>query len=219
MCGRYALTLPPDAVAKLFDATPGDGLPPPSFNICPTQTIAVLVAHDGARHLVPMRWGFVPRWYKTPSDGPLLINARAESIADKPAFREACRTRRCVVPATGFFEWAGTRQTGKTPWFIRPRDAAPMLMGGIRQTWQDGQGARLVTCAIVTVAANATLATIHHRMPLIVPPDALPLWLGEAGSGAASLMVPAPDDALAAYRVSTRVNAASANDPDLIEAI
>ena len=105
MCGRFAITLPPDAMAQLFEAVPANDLPQvPNYNVCPTNQVHAVIGGD-QRRLVSLRWGFLPHWYKTPSDGPLLINARAETIAEKPAFRSACRERRCLIPATGFYEW------------------------------------------------------------------------------------------------------------------
>jgi putative SOS response-associated peptidase YedK len=151
---------------------------------------------DDGRRLRPMRWGFLPHWYKTPSDGPLLINARAETLADKPAFRAAARARRCVIPADAFYEWQGEKGA-KTPFVIRRRDGDMLALAGLWQDWEAPEG-RLATCAIVTCDANATLAPIHHRMPVVLAPGDVALWLGEAGHGASTLMRPAPDDALQA---------------------
>ena len=143
MCGRIANTLPHDAMARLFGARPDNDLPKvPQYNLCPTQPLAVVRSDGGvgARRLVAMRWGFLPRWYRSPTDGPLLINARAETIAQKPAFREACRQRRCLVPVTGFYEWhrAGDR---RLPWFFSRADGAPLVMAGIWQAWGRGRTA------------------------------------------------------------------------------
>lgn len=217
MCGRFVLTEPNDALARLFQAAPANDLPPvPRFNICPTQPVAAVISHAGQRRIGPMRWGFLPTWYKTPAGGPLLINARAETLADKPAFREASRQRRCLVPASGFYEWTVDSEGRRLPWFIRPRKPGIIVMAGVWQTWAQGD-ARAVTCAIVTCPANRTLAKLHHRMPVIVAPEDWALWLGEAGHGAARLMRQAPDTLLLAHRVDSRVNANSAQGPDLIE--
>lgn len=221
MCGRFATTLPSDAMARLFEAAPDNDLPPiPNFNVCPTVDIQVVRGGDGApgqRRLVAMRWGFLPHWYSKPADGPLLINARAETIAEKPAFRAACRARRCLVPADGFYEW-NRDGSQKVPYFIRRRDGGPLVMAGIWQEWQRNDE-RLVTCALVTTAANATLRPIHHRMPVIVEPQDWALWLGEAGKGAALLMRPAADDLLESWRVSSDVNSNRADGPALMEPI
>jgi len=206
MCGRFALTLPNDAMARLFQATPANDLPPvPRFNICPTQAIHVITAGEAGRRLGAMRWGFVPQWYKRPTDGPLLINARAETLADKPAFRAAARARRCLIPADGFYEWTKGADDARLPWYIRRRDREPMVMAGVWQDWGPEE-ARITTCAIVTTAANPDIATLHDRMPLILEPADWVLWLGEAGHGAARLMRPAPEATLEAWRVDPAVN-------------
>lgn len=215
MCGRFALTLPTDAMAQLFAAQPANDLPDvPNFNICPTNTVHVVRAGDGPRRLLSMRWGFLPHWYKSPTDGPLLINARAETVAEKPAFRSACRSRRCLIVASGFYEWTKSADGARLPWFIHRRDGAPVAFGGLWQSW--GKDDPVTTCAIVTTAANETLSAIHHRMPLILPARDWALWLGETGPGAARLMRPAPDDLLAFHRVSTAVNSNRASGADLI---
>jgi putative SOS response-associated peptidase YedK len=182
-----------EAMARLFEADLAElGPEQPRLNVSPTEPVPVVVSHDGDRTVVPMRWGLLPPWYKTPSGGPLLINARAEGIAEKPAFREAVRERRCLLPADGFYEWQGEKGA-KLPYVIRPAAGGMIAFAGIWQAWR-GQA----TCAIVTCAANAVLAPIHERMPVVVAPEDFGLWLGEAGKGAARLMVPAPDEALVA---------------------
>jgi putative SOS response-associated peptidase YedK len=206
MCGRFALTLPQDAMARLFAAQPANDLPPvPRFNICPTVQIHVVTAAEGARRLQGMRWGFLPQWYKSPADGPLLINARAETLAEKPAFRAAARARRCLIPADGFYEWTKDAGGARLPWYIRRRDQGPLVMAGIWQDWGQEE-ARIATCAVVTTSANADIAALHDRMPLVLDPVDWPLWLGEAGHGAARLMRPAPVDTLEAWRVDPAVN-------------
>lgn len=217
MCGRFVITLPTEAMAQLFDAAPGNDLPQaPNYNVCPTNPVAACISDGGQRRLRPMRWGFVPHWYKTPSDGPLLINARAETIAEKPAFRAACRERRCVIPASGFYEWTKDADGARLPWYITPTDAAPVLFAGVWQDWGPPE-TRGPTCAIVTVAAgDHPVSAIHHRMPVTLSPDQIPLWLGEAGKGAARLMQPAPRDRFAWHRVATAVNSNRASGPDLI---
>jgi putative SOS response-associated peptidase YedK len=208
MCGRFLVTSPVEAIASLFEAEPEDlGPPGPRLNVSPTERIAVVVARPGGRTLTPMRWGLLPRWYKDPNDGPLLINARAETIATKPAFREAARERRCLIPADGFYEWQGAKPP-KTPYVIRPRGGGIVAFAGV---WQDWQG--IPTCAIVTCDANAALAPIHDRMPVVIAPADFALWLGEAGPGAARLMVPAPDDALEAQPADAETRAILARRP------
>ena len=114
-------------MARLFDALPSNDLPEtPRYNVCPTQAVHTVVSEDGSRRLRPMRWGFLPHWYKTPTDGPLLINARAETVAEKPAFRKACRERRCLIPATGFFEWTKDEDGKRLPWHSYRTDGSPI---------------------------------------------------------------------------------------------
>lgn len=217
MCGRFALTLPLDAVAGWFQAVEATAnLETPRYNICPTTDIAVCAVHDGERHLVPMRWGFLPRWYKTPTDGPLLINARSETIAEKPAFRDAAVKRRCLIPASGFYEWF--RDGGaKEPWWITPAEADLMAFAGIWQVWTGADGARSVSCAIVTTAAGPDLRDIHHREPVVIDPEDFGLWLGEEGKGAATLMHAAEAGFYHRHRVSPAVNSNRASGPELIE--
>ncbi len=215
MCGRLANLLPGDAMARLFGAVPGNDLPPtPNYNVCPTNRIHV-VRSGGMRRLVAMRWGFVPRWYKSPSDGPLLINARGESLADKPAFREAARARRCLIVASGFYEWSKGADGARLPWYIGRRDGVVMAFAGIWQQW----GELGATCAIVTTRAPADLEAIHHRVPVMVEAENWPLWLGEAGHGAARLLRPPEAGALKFHRVSMAVNSSRASGPELIEPI
>jgi len=219
MCGRFILTHPNDALAQLFDAAPANDLPAtPRYNICPTQDVAVVSHGEGGRRLGTMRWGFLPHWYKTATDGPLLINARAESLAEKPAFRAAAKARRCLIPASGFYEWTKGEDGSRLPWYIHPAQDAPIAFAGIWQDWER-DGTRLVTCAIVTCKANQSLEALHDRMPVIISADDHALWLGEAGQGAARLMRPAPDDLLMFHRVDPRVNSNRAQGADLIAAL
>lgn len=218
MCGRFAITLPDDAMARLFSAVPGNDLPPvPRFNVCPTQTVAVCTS-EGARRLRAMRWGFVPHWYKTLADGPLIINARADTIADKPAFRQACRTRRCLIATDGFYEWQRPEGRKPLPWFVRRADGQPLVMAGIWQDWQ-AAGQNLTTFAIVTTEAGPDMAAIHDREPVVVAPEDWALWLGEAGIGAARLMHAAAPGSLAAHPVGSAVNSNRAEGPGLVAPI
>ncbi len=216
MCGRMVITLPHDAMAQLFLAQPANDLPEvPNFNVCPTQSIAVCTYEEGRRLYRPMRWGLVPPWYNKPNGGPLLINARSETVADKPAFRAAVRERRCLVPATGFYEWDRS-DTGKPlPWFVTRTDGAPMVFAALWQDWGRGEE-RLSTCAILTCAANAQMARIHDRLPVILEPEEWALWLGEEGKGAARLMRPIEDGALSMMRVGTEINSSKASGEGLI---
>jgi len=203
-------------MADLFESIPANDLPAvPNYNICPTNTVHVVTSGETGRRLVAMRWGFLPHWYKSPTDGPLLINARSETIAEKPAFRAACRSRRCLIPATGFFEWTKDADGKRLPWYIADRAATPIAFAGIWQSWDKGD-MPLTTCAIVTTAANGPVEAIHHRMPVAIAPADWPLWLGEAGKGAAPLMRAPPGDRFAFHRVEPAVNSNRASGPDLI---
>ena len=211
MCGRFTMTLPADTTTQLFDAVPNNDLPSvPDFNVCPTQQIYVIVPGD-KRRLVSMRWGFIPRWYKSPMDGPLLINARSEAIAQKPAFREACRMRRCLIPISGFYEWSKTLGERRQPWYVHAKE--PLVVAGIWQDWGPG---KMSTCAIVTCSANKKMRVIHARMPVILKRESWGHWMGETDQKAASLMTAVCDDFLQYYSVDTSVNSNKATGAGLI---
>jgi len=218
MCGRFAITLPNDAMAQLFDAQPDNDLPTiPNYNVCPTNAVhAVLSAEGGARRLSALRWGFLPSWYKKPGDGPLLINARAETLAEKPAFKAAARARRALIVANGFYEWTKTDTGERDPWYIAPVEDHPLVMAGVWQDWTSPEGEVIRSCGIVTTAANTAMARLHHRMPVILAPADWALWLGEAGHGAACLMRPAPEEALRYHRVDRAVNSNRASGAQLV---
>ncbi|MCG7493542.1 SOS response-associated peptidase [Thalassobius sp. Cn5-15] len=220
MCGRLSNTVPSDAMARLFAAQPANDLPEvPNFNICPTDPVHVVYNDGDLRRLSAMRWGFLPHWYKALNDGPLLINARAETIADKPAFASACRTRRCLIPTSGYFEWAKDAGGNRLPWYFHRADGQPLVMAGIWQDWQDGAGSQIRSCAIVTTAASADLAHVHHRMPVVLDASDWAKWLGEEGKGAAPLMRPAAPDLIHHHRVATTVNSNRASGAELIEVL
>ncbi len=211
MCGRFTITHPNEALAALFDAALGNDLPEsPRFNICPTNPVAVLTS-EGGRRLRTMRWGLIPPWYKSPTDGPLIINARADTVAEKPAFREAIRQRRCILPASGFYEWSAGPNGTRLPWYITRTDGAPMAFGALYSHWGD-----IDTVATVTVDGGPNMAGIHDREPVILEAADWPLWLGEAGHGAALLMKPTVARVVQAHRVDVAVNSNRASGPELI---
>jgi putative SOS response-associated peptidase YedK len=159
-----------------------------------------------------MRWGFIPSWYKTPNDGPLIINARADTVATKPAFREAVRTRRCIVAASGFYEWSTGEKGEKLPWYFTRADGQPMALAGVWQRWGE-----IDTVAIVSTDAGPGMADLHHREAVVLERADWPLWLGEAGHGAAVLMKASAAGVLTRpYRVGVAVNSNRAAGPDLI---
>ena len=216
MCGRFAITIPSDAMSQLFDAQPANNLPDlPNFNVCPTNSIHVVTYNGLGRKLESLRWGFVPNWYQAVNAGPLLINARSETIAQKPAFANASRERRCLIPCSGFYEWSKDLEGNKTPWFIKRNDDTPLVFGGVWQEW-GYEGEIIKTCAIVTTASNSKLSRIHHRLPLVLERNNWGFWLGEEGHGASALMRPTADETLKAYRVSKNINSNKASGPDLI---
>lgn len=219
MCGRFALTLPPEAVAGWFDASLKATFESPRYNICPTQMIPAVVAFGGQVQMVAMRWGFVPHWYKAPNDGPMLINARAETITEKPAFRKAVQSRRCLIPASGFYEWHNNKGVGKEPWYLRPAADELMAFGGIWQAWTSPEGLRHITCAIVTTAAGPMLDPIHHREPVTIAQPDRAAWLAGDKTVPIGLMQAAPDEFFAVHRVSTEVNSAGHDTADLIAPI
>ena len=214
MCGRYVIISSPAAIRAMF-GYPEQPNFPPRYNVAPTQPIPVVRLHDGKRQFVLMRWGLIPAWVKDPKGFSLLINARSESVIDKPAFRAAMRRRRCLIPADGFYEWKdlGGR---KQPYFIK--SGSPFAFAGLWETWTGPNGEELDTAAIVTTTANRTLSAIHSRMPVILPPDTFDLWLNSAhvdAQTAAALLVPSRDELLEAYEISPAVNRV-ANDSEAL---
>ncbi len=218
MCGRYTITSAPEAIRALFGYAEQPNFPP-RFNVAPTQPIPIVRLHEGKRQFALMRWGLLPSWVKDLKTFSLLINARGESVVDKPAFRAAMKRRRCLIPADGFYEWqaGGTR---KQPFYIRAKSGAPLAFAGLWETWTGPNGEELDTAAIVTTNANRTLAPIHGRMPAILAPEAFDLWLNCAevdSETAAALIRPAPEDLLEAYPISTAVNRVANDNPQIIE--
>lgn len=220
MCGRYFLTRPPAALARLFRTV--DPVPnhPARYNVAPTQDSLVVRRNPdtGARHLDLLRWGLVPIWAKDPSIGSRMINARAESLAEKPAFRDAYARRRCLVPIDGFYEWAEVPgQRRKQPYAVAMADGSPMALAGLWERWRAPDGSILRSFTVVTCPANQRLARLHERMPVVLPESAWPLWLGEAEGDPASVLVPMDGGAFRVWPVSTRVNAVREDDAGLLE--
>ena len=219
MCGRFAITIPSDAMSQLFAAQPVNNLPDvPNFNVCPTNFIHVITFNGLGRKLESLRWGFVPNWYQAVNAGPLLINARSETVAQKPAFANASRERRCLIPCSGFYEWSEDLEGNKIPWFLKRNDGAPLVFGGVWQEWGD-ETAIVKTCAIVTTASNSKLSKIHHRLPLVLERSDWGFWLGEEDHGASCLMMPTANDILTAYKVSNNINSNMSSGPDLMSPV
>jgi putative SOS response-associated peptidase YedK len=216
MCGRYTLTMTPDEMKRLFryPETPNF---PPRYNIAPTQPIAVVVADHGERHFRLVRWGLIPGWVKDPASFSLLINARAETAATKPAFRAAMRHRRCLVPASGFYEW---RRAGKEKqaFFVRPRSGGGIAFAGLWEDWMGVDGSEIATGLILTTDANRLIGQIHDRMPVVIREDDYDAWLDTDGRRPADvegLLRAVPDDFFEAIPVAARVGAVRNDDPGL----
>jgi putative SOS response-associated peptidase YedK len=217
MCGRYCITSAPEAIRALFRYLEQPNFPP-RYNVAPTQPVPIVRLVDGRRHFVLVRWGLIPSWVKDPKGFMLLINARGESVNDKPAFRNAMKRRRCLFPADGFYEWK-TEAGRKRPYFAHPTSGGPIAFAGLWETWTGPNGEELETAAIITTQANQTLSTVHHRAPVIVPQEAFDFWLDcdkVDAKTAAALIVPAPESAIDVYEVSPAVNRTSNNSPNLI---
>lgn len=227
MCGRYAITLPPDAMRAVFGYVEQPNFPP-RFNVAPTQPVPVvrLTRHaDGVarRHFALARWGFIPSFVKDPKDFPLLINARAETLAEKPSFRNALRRRRCVLPADAFYEWrrgGATRgRAAKQPFLFRRRDGAPMGFAGLYEVWMGPNGEEVETACIVTTMANGPVSAIHDRMPAILDPRDFDAWLdpdADNSARAARLLRPAAEDVLEFFEIGPAVGSV-ANDSEEIQ--
>jgi putative SOS response-associated peptidase YedK len=226
MCGRFTLTTDPGVVGRRFGAPPTQGgastpRRAPRYNIAPTQTV-VTVTDGGARQLEEMRWGLVPRWAKDPKMGAKMINARAETLAEKPAFRDALRRRRAIIPADGFYEWAAGApgRRSKQPMHVRLKSGEPFGFAGLWDEWKPPEGgAPLRTCTIITTEPNELMATFHHRMPVILAPDAEGVWLDPEITDPAmllSLLVPYPAEVMEAFPVGQEVNAVANDSPQLV---
>lgn len=220
MCGRFTLSLPPEVLMTLFELP---YVPPmePRYNIAPSQPVAaVRIDRDkGERELAMLKWGLVPFWAEDPKIGNRLINARSETAAEKPAFRAAFRQRRCLVAADGFYEWK-KQQSGKQPYYVRLSEGRGFGIAGLWERWENEDGEPIESCTLLTTDANDFLRPIHHRMPVIVPPDHHALWLSPDTTDAGALkrvLQPLPDEALEAYPVSTMVNSPGNDGPELIQ--
>ncbi len=212
MCGRFTQTYTWSEIVELYRIM-NDIAPtlPLSWNIAPSQTAGTIVLDEEKRlHFQPMHWGLVPFWAKDPSIGSKLINARAETLAGKPAFRHALKSRRCVVPVSGFYEWQKIGK-GRQPYFVTSADGKPLALAGLWERWND-----LLTFTIVTVPANEALLPVHDRMPAVLTPEDALQWLRNADI---ALLKPCPSASLAIWPVSTRVNSPANDGPALIESV
>lgn len=219
MCGRFALAAIPKALLARFGLT--DRVRPPRYNIAPTQRVPVVVENNGERAaLATMRWGLTPAWMRGKPPGPGIINARAETIDGKPAFREAFALRRCLVPASGFYEWRRD-DAGKTPFYFTAGDT-PLVFAGI---WDNGRVSAEESApsfAIITAEANDLMHPVHNRMPAILPEEVWDEWLDLGNDDTArlkKLLGPAPRDVLSCWPVGSRVNSVKHDDPECVAEI
>jgi putative SOS response-associated peptidase YedK len=217
MCGRFVITSPPEAVRQVFGYVEQPNFPP-RFNVAPTQPIPVVIIENGVRHFRLMRWGLLPAWVKDPRDFALLINARAETVVQRPAFKNAIRRRRCLVPADGYYEWQASGQR-RRPYFIHRREAGPIGLAALAETWIGPNGEELDTVAIITAPASPELAGLHHRVPVTIAPEDFERWLDCSADDAEMVMalLRGPDEGeFVWHEVSTRVNHVTNDDAQLV---
>lgn len=219
MCGRFTSLLSPELLAAIYNV-PAPSAIHPRYNIAPTQELlTVRQRSEGERILSTVKWGLVPHWAKDASAGSRMINARCETIHEKPSFRQAIRSRRCIVPASGFFEWLAT-PSGKIPHYITMRDNSPFSFAGIWDSWRSENGEDLETCAILTTGANSLMAQIHDRMPVILHSGEFDLWLDRTVTDPLSLQrlyQPYPADLMQSWQVSTIVNSPTHDSPECLQ--
>jgi putative SOS response-associated peptidase YedK len=228
MCGRYVTVSSPALLAERFGVTE---IRPeelePSYNVAPRAEVPVVAERHGERVLDVVRWGLVPSWAKDRSIGDRLINARAETLTTSNAFKRAFERRRCIVPADGFYEWQAIKgQRTKQPWFFRRRDGEPLAFAGLWEIWHDREegddAPRVRSCTIITTTPNELIAPIHDRMPVVLAQDAWDTWLSVDNRDVASLvplLAPMPTEELDAWTVSTLVNKADNNGPELLDRV
>lgn len=223
MCGRFARWSDPDQLYLPFDTLRDPSLPPPSYNVAPGLPVLALAAREGRKVLTAFQWGLVPYWTKDLRAAKGLINARAETLAEKPSFRRAFRSQRCVIPADAFYEWTHGDPARKTPYLFRLANGKPMALAGIYDVWKGTDGTTLATAAIVTTPANGLMAPVHDRMPVILPADRIADWLDNSPDGVIlrlpmddverRFLAPFPASEMEAYPVSNFVNS-PANDSE-----
>jgi putative SOS response-associated peptidase YedK len=217
MCGRFVITSPPAALRQAFGYAEQPNFPP-RHNVAPTQPIPVVIVENGVRRFRLMRWGLLPAWVRDPRGFTLLINARSETVREKPAFKNAMKRRRCLIPADGYYEWRASEHR-KRPYFIHRRDGAQIGLAGLAETWVGPNGEELDTVAIVTAPASPDLAVLHHRVPVTIAPDDFDRWLDcEAHDvETAMALLTAPEEGEFVWReVSARVNRVANDDAQLI---
>ncbi len=217
MCGRYVITSPPEALRYLFGYTDQPNFPA-RYNVAPTQPVPVVILENGERRFKLMRWGLLPSWVKDPKKFALVLNARSETVLEKPAFRNAMKRRRCLIPADGYYEWQ-TSAARKRPYFNHAADGAPFGFAGLSETWIGPNGEEMDTVAIVTAAAPPDMSVLHHRVPVTIAPGDFDRWLeGNAMDAemASTLLIAPPQGAFVWHEVSMAVNRVVNDRPELI---
>jgi putative SOS response-associated peptidase YedK len=221
MCGRFTFALSPELLAEVFGVPVLEEIAR-RYNIAPSQQVPILrEAATGGRYLSSVRWGLVPHWAKDLSIGNRMINARCETVHEKPAFRQAIRARRCIVPASGFFEWAAS-PAGKSPHYVTMRDGSPLAFAGIWDSWRTPEGKILETCAILTTTANSLMAPLHDRIPVLLHPTEFELWLDRSMNNPEKLQrlyQSYPAELLQEREVSSMVNNPTHDTPENITAV
>lgn len=227
MCGRYVSATPPDQIAAYFGAEAPEAALPPSYNVAPTSDVYAVLSDGSARHVDAFHWGLVPRWANDAKIGSKMINARAETLAEKNAYKAAFRARRCIIPADGFYEWQQhpTEAKGKKqPYFIHHPDGEPYALAGLWELWRGPQRDQepLRSCTIITTTPNSEMAKIHDRMPVILPSSAWDTWLDRDQHDPdllGRLLVPAPTRVISMHPVSSEVNNVRHDGPQLTQAV
>ena len=222
MCGRFTLTTSPEQLRQEFPWLSVPDEISPRYNVAPTQPVAV-VPNDGKNQLEYFLWGLIPSWAKDPTIGNRMINARAETLNEKPAFKAAFRRRRCLILADGFFEWqVEAGQKSKIPMHIRMQSGQPFAFAGLWENWHAPDGSQILSCTIITTEPNELMKPIHNRMPVILPKSAYYTWLAqeEADNGTLQqLLKPYPSEEMKAYAVSRLVNSPGNDRPDVIQPV
>jgi putative SOS response-associated peptidase YedK len=226
MCGRFVAASPPDQIARYFDAEAPEAALEPSYNVAPTNDVYAVLEDGSTRRVEALHWGLVPRWAKDLSIGNRMINARAETLAEKSAYKGAFQKRRCIIPADGFYEWrAKAGQKKKQPYFIHRSDGEPLALAGLWEIWKNpnsSEDEEVYSCTIITGEPNEKVREIHDRMPVILPPKAWDRWLDPQEHDLAvlgRLLVPAPASLLDLDPVSTEVNNVRNKGPHLVDKV
>lgn len=222
MCGRFTLIADPNELRMAFPWVNIPNPPQPRYNVAPTQPVAV-IPNDGKNQLDFFVWGLIPSWAKDPAIGSRMINARSETLIEKPSFKNAFRRRRCLIPASGFYEWKTVEgQKTKIPMYIQLEGGNPFALAGLWERWESPDGSTIFSCTIITTTPNEMMSQIHNRMPVILKPEDYPVWLETAEQPLNRLQAPLkpyPADEMKAFAVSRLVNSPNMDEPSLIKPV